>query len=109
MLVTDLFTKILGEMVYPPILERGFSVKTRDNSLRRWYGDRYDFFWFRCDWDKDFGVIEGGVCVGFKSVAKFLKKCPPIRSDDIGGGITDTAQPVCAVSRLDNLTTPSFT
>ena len=64
MLVTDLFTKILGEIVYPPILQRGFSLRTRDNSLRRWYGDRYDFFWFQCDWDKDFGVIEGGVCVG---------------------------------------------
>ena len=104
MLVTDIMQKSVGDIVFPPILERGFSLRKRSNWLCRWCGDRYEVFWFQCDWDKDFGVIEGGLCLGFKSLAKFLKKCGPIQSECLG--IANTAQPICEVSRLADLTTP---
>ena len=81
MLVTDIMQKSVGDIVFPPILERGFSLRKRSNWLCRWCGDRYEVFWFQCDWDKDFGVVEGGLCLGFKSLAKFLKKCGPIQSE----------------------------
>ena len=101
--MSDVCETIVGDDVCPRLIELGFTPHRQLGGLARWSGDRHEYLWFHSLYDKDYAVIESGVFVGFKSLAKFFRKCAAVHDF---ASITDTAHPNCVRAYVHKLKDP---